>query len=100
MGYFRFRSGAIEAVIRFFKRSKHKTSPLKEELYFLEKNYLRTSKHLEELDNTFWRNGGICCPSCGVSGYPYLLDKQERRFKRMAEIRRKLYDNLGTITRD
>ncbi|MNI77787.1 hypothetical protein D3C87_324660 [compost metagenome] len=69
-------------------------SNLKTELENLYKNIYITERYLGELSDTFWKNGGICCPCCGVEGYSELELKQERREKRVLEIKAKLSKSL------
>jgi hypothetical protein len=63
---------------------------LKEEMAGLYRNIERTNKTLDVMAADFWREGGICCPSCGVRGYSDLLDKNERRWERIKQIETKL----------
>ena len=65
-------------------------SPLKTELDNLLTNIKRTKRLMEKIEAAFWRDGGICCPGCGCPGYRDLESKQERREKRIEEIRAKL----------
>ena len=70
-------------------------SKLKEELANLNKNIIETDNYLGALAHEFWRNGGICCPTCGVEGYGELELKQERRWKRIEEVEAKLAKIFG-----
>ncbi len=63
---------------------------LKKELEYLLANISRTEDYMAELADEFWERGGVCCPDCGVRGYSELGLKQERRYKRVREIREKL----------
>ena len=65
-------------------------SPLKIELQNLYLKVAQTDQHLFELERGFWKNGGICCPGCGVPGYRDLCEKQERRLLRISGIEAKL----------
>lgn len=76
--------------IRRLLGRRHLPSPLKVELANLKKNYDRDDDYLADTAANFWRNGGVCCPSCGVPGYSALVEKQERRLKRMEGIKKKL----------
>jgi hypothetical protein len=46
-----------------------KPSPLRIELKNLERNLASTEEHLSEVSEEFWRDGGVCCPCCGVPGH-------------------------------
>lgn len=70
-------------------------SPLKTELANLRRNYDRDEDKLARASRDFWSSGGVCCPSCGVRGYGELQLKQERRLKRMDEIRAYLQRHGG-----
>jgi len=72
------------------KFKKAPMSPLKKELINLESRIEKDNDLLSEIERDFWENGGTCCPSCGVRGFSDLVNKQERREKRVAQIRKKL----------
>jgi hypothetical protein len=72
---------------------RHRPSPLKIELANLRKRYAADEERLAILADDFWRNGGICCPGCGVPGYTDLQEKQERRLLRISGIEQKLGKN-------
>lgn len=63
---------------------------LRAELDGLLKNIRRTDDLMAQQADEFWANDGVCCPSCGVPGYSDLQLKQERREKRVAEVRAKI----------
>lgn len=65
-------------------------SPLRTQLANLRSNYARDEEKLAQASRDFWSNGGVCCPTCGVRGYCELEMKQERRLKRMDQIKAKL----------
>jgi hypothetical protein len=65
-------------------------SPLKTELENLKKRFAEDEVRLQKVSDDFWRNGGICCPGCGVRGFLDLQFKQERRLLRMDGIKKKL----------
>lgn len=65
-------------------------SPLKVELASLKRNLAYTEVSMEEIAKDFWRNGGVCCPSCGSSEFRKLELKQERRQQRIEQIKAKL----------
>lgn len=73
------------------KRPKKEVSPLKLELFNLEKKIKREEYELNELESEFWRDGGTCCPSCGIPGFSYRTEKQEARRSRVEYLNRKLY---------
>jgi hypothetical protein len=75
--------------LRKLFRPKH-LSPLQQELVNLNRSIDSTDVNLSYLASKFWRDGGICCPDCGVPGFSDLVAKQERRHKRVAEIEAKL----------
>jgi hypothetical protein len=45
----------------------------------LERKIAREEDRMSEISDDFFKNGGVCCPSCGVPGYSDLQYKQERR---------------------
>lgn len=65
-------------------------SPLKIELANLRKRFAENEVRLQRASDDFWRNGGICCPGCGVPGFLDLQFKQERRLLRIDGLKRKL----------
>ena len=81
-------------IAKFFGK-RPKLTGLKLELANLQKQIIRTDRHLEEMSDEFWRSGGVCCPSCGMPGYSELMWKQERRELRVKQIEKKL--NSGAI---
>lgn len=60
------------------------------ERHYLIRNIKRTDERMQKLAHDFWACGGVCCPSCGISGYSELCDKQQRRMERLGQIDRKL----------
>lgn len=70
-------------------------SKLKEELSNLTRNIYETDVYLGTLASKFWREGGVCCPTCGVEGYGELELKQERRWKRKKELENSLKKIFG-----
>lgn len=74
----------------FTRRRSRKASALKQELENLRKNVKETYNHMGSLSAEFFSSGGVCCPSCGVRGYSELIDKQDRRHKRIDQILAKL----------
>jgi 50S ribosomal subunit-associated GTPase HflX len=60
------------------------------ELANLQRNLDLTEAYMGEVAEEFWRNGGVCCPSCGVPGYSELVNKQIRRMDRVVQIKKKL----------
>ena len=65
-------------------------SPLKFEVSALVAKIERVDNEMGDIENDFFADGGICCPSCGVPGYSEMSLKQERRVKRLKQLRDKL----------
>lgn len=74
-----------------FRKSKTcKKSPLKQELIHLREKIRREEDYLNEVSQSFFESGGICCPSCGVPGYDDRLRKQEIRHVRLRQLEEKI----------
>jgi len=81
----------LSSIKKFFGfDSQRRLSPLKIELKNLRRSYAADDERMLEMSDNFWRNGGVCCPGCGVPGYNDLRDKQYRRLRRIEGIEKKL----------
>ena len=60
------------------------------EISNLKKQIDRTDDRMDELAAWFWKNGGSCCPDCGVPEYSLLSEKQDRRYQRIKYLENKL----------
>ncbi len=72
---------------RLFRRRPH---GIRGEIHDLERKIPKIDAELEEIEDRFWREGGTCCPGCGVPGFTEKQNAQERRRLRLAQIRAKL----------
>jgi hypothetical protein len=64
-------------------------SLLEREISRLERKIASEEKHMAEISDSFFRNGGVCCPSCGEPGYSELMRAQERRERWLSVLKQK-----------
>jgi DNA repair exonuclease SbcCD ATPase subunit len=58
----------------------------------LESKIAREDARMDEISDQFFRDGGVCCPSCGEPGYTELKLAQERREKWLSILKKKSSD--------
>jgi 4-hydroxy-3-methylbut-2-en-1-yl diphosphate synthase IspG/GcpE len=83
-------TGIVNTILSFLTNAKKRKSPLNTELENLYKSIEKTDVYLYDLEQRFWENGGICCPSCGSKEYRHLVEKQKRRRRRVEALKKKL----------
>jgi len=71
-------------------RTAFRPKGLKREIQDLQRKIPATDLWLEEVEQRFWREGGICCPGCGVQGFSDAQDAQKRRRLRLAQLQAQL----------
>ncbi len=72
-------------------------SPIKSEIEHLRISRTADDQRLGSAERNFWKAGGVCCPGCGVPGFSKLVNKQERRMSRHADLAFKLLMSLPLV---
>jgi hypothetical protein len=76
--------------LRRYRKPKSKAEILLREITNLERKMLKVELHMDRLEDQFWRDGGGCCPGCGMPGYSDLQSAQDRRERWMKILQAKL----------
>jgi hypothetical protein len=73
-----------------------KTGILRREIAAIERKMHKVELQMDKLEAQFWKNGGVCCPTCGLPGYSDLEWAQERREAWLKILRAKLVQRIHT----
>jgi hypothetical protein len=60
----------------------------------IERKIRKEEDRMAEMSDLFFRDGGVCCPFCGMPGYSELALAQERREKWLVILKRKATNHL------
>ncbi len=63
---------------------------IKREIADLEKKIQAEDTRMQQVETRFWKEGGLCCPGCGVKGWHKWVEAQKRRQKRLEQLKAKL----------
>jgi hypothetical protein len=63
---------------------------IKREIADLENKIRAEAARMQQVEARFWKEGGMCCPGCGVKGWYDWVEAQERRQKRLEQLKAKL----------
>lgn len=63
---------------------------LKKEIEDLKQKIQLMDRKMGDIETAFWRNGGSCCPGCGVPGWYDMIEDQRNRELRLKQLESRL----------
>lgn len=66
-------------MVKFLGLNHQRRSNLTSEIQLLERKIYLEENRMDLISEKFFREGGVCCPGCGVPGFTRLKLAQDRR---------------------